>query len=117
MAVNTQPALRDQPLSRKPPAGQQLEQTEYQKKKSRDEKARREEERSHLERVSCLFRTLHPGRKWKRLEIMILGKGTSTSIEVDDYSLGSFQPSSSFFTAPPPFPRASSNSCLRSGGY
>ena len=88
--------------------GGDLEQTEVRVKKNKRERAKRDGERSQIERMSRLFRVGNPQRTWTRVEVLSFGEACLFSVDWNDCSPGSFQRSYSSFGVPAPSRKASS---------
>ena len=92
MAVNQYPALRHATFTPKTGKGAHLEQAEGRVKKNAQEKAKRDGERHHLERVSRLFKVADPRQTWTRVEVLSFGKTVFSSVDAISYSPNSPQP-------------------------
>lgn len=92
--------------------GARHEQTEERVKKNQHEKAKRDGERLHLERMSHLFRVSNPQQTWTRVDVLCFGKMVFSSAGSNDCSPDSFQPPCSSFTVPVPSRRVLYMSCL-----
>lgn len=74
MVVNQHPTLRYSTGNPQVGKGTRLEQTEDRVKKNQREKAKRDGERYHLERISHLFKVAGPRQTWTRVDVLSFGK-------------------------------------------
>ena len=74
--VNEDPALRQPWKTPRSHVGKgaRLEQTEERVGRNQHERAKREAERSRLERMSRLFRVANPKKTWTRVSVLSFGK-------------------------------------------
>ena len=73
-AVNQRPALRKPTNNPELWKGTRLQQTEGRVNKNKREKSKRDLERYHLERISCLFKVAGHGDTWTRVDVLCFGK-------------------------------------------
>jgi len=77
VAIKQRPALRKPSEKPRTGKGARLEQTEVRVEKNRREKAKRDSERDHLERIGSMFKVVGSKHTWTRVDILIFGKMAS----------------------------------------
>ena len=93
MAVNESSTLRKPWVPRSTPVSEiekeaHREQTDDRAKKRQRERVRREGIRSHLERISCLFKVQNSRQTWTRTEVLSFGETISLVGELEQLLTG-----------------------------